>query len=215
MPTRVIPKNYRNITGISSSSKAEGDSAFESSLERDFYALLEFDNSVYRYEVQPVTISYLAEDDKVKTYTPDVLVDYVRETKKKKTLFEIKYRSDLKSGWRQIKPKLKAAIRYANSQGWTFKLITEHEIRSAYLKNVQFLLRFRKMPVNDAYEQLLLKRLAELRESDPATLLLAVFRDRWSQAALIPSLWRLISVGSIGANLDAPLTMTSRIWSTI
>ncbi|MES2822452.1 MAG: TnsA endonuclease N-terminal domain-containing protein [Pseudomonadota bacterium] len=214
MPIRTIPKNYRNVTGIGSSVKSEGDSAFESTLERDFYSLLQFDNNVHRYEVQPLEINYLL-DGKQKTYTPDTLVQYVKSTGLSPTIFEVKYRSDLKENWAILKPKFKATIRYAKSVGWRFRLVTEHEIRTTYLKNVKFLLSFRKHPINDAHEALLLIRLAEMRETNPATLLLAVFRDKWSQAELIPSLWRLVSVGSIGADLNCQLTMSSRLWSKL
>ncbi|CBJ44349.1 hypothetical protein V4C85_03805 [Ralstonia solanacearum] len=41
MPVRKVPKNYRNVTGIAAHRKAEGAAMFESTLERDFIALLE------------------------------------------------------------------------------------------------------------------------------------------------------------------------------
>ena len=212
MPIRKIPKNYRNVTGRTSSQKSEGESAFESTLERDFYTLLEFDNSVIRYEVQPVKIRYLI-NGKERSYTPDALVEYVDSTSLKPTIYEVKYRSDLKENWPEFKPKFKAAIRHARLMGWRFRLITEQEVRTTYLTNVKFLQSFRKHPVNDGYEALLLNRLAEMGETDAATLLLAVFRDKWLQAELIPSLWRLVGVGSIGADLNTQLTMASKLWS--
>ena len=43
MPVRKIPKNYRNVTGVAAHRKADGPAMFESTLERDFIALLEFD----------------------------------------------------------------------------------------------------------------------------------------------------------------------------
>jgi len=212
VPIRTIPKNYRNVTGKFSSRKAEGESAFESTLERDFHALLEFDNRVSRYEVQPLEINYqLGESER--TYTPDVLVEYVESVQLKPTIYEVKYRSDLQENWAELKPKFKAAIRYAKATGRRFRIITEVEIRTTHLRNVRFLLSFRKHPANDGYETLILTRLAEMKESDAATLLISIFRDRWRQAELIPSLWRLVGVGSIGVDLNAELTMESRLWS--
>ncbi|MBF4343943.1 heteromeric transposase endonuclease subunit TnsA, partial [Vibrio anguillarum] len=41
MSVRTIPKNYRNLTGLAASTKAEKP-FFESTLERDFLTLLEF-----------------------------------------------------------------------------------------------------------------------------------------------------------------------------
>lgn len=58
MPVRKIPKNYRNVTGIAASSKAIGAAQFESTLERDFLALLDFSAEVVRYEVLTRTENY-------------------------------------------------------------------------------------------------------------------------------------------------------------
>lgn len=186
--------------------------ASEPTLERDFNQLLEFDSGVQSYDVQPVEISYLLGND-LRTYTPDVRVDYICSKKFKTTLFEVKYRSDLAENWTEYKPKFKAAIRYAKAKGMRFKLVTEREIRTPLLNNIKFLLPYRGNQPVDAHESILLKRLRELRECDPETLLIAIFRDKWSQAELIPSLWRLIATGSISANLNVPLSMSTRIWS--
>lgn len=56
MPIRKIPKNYSNVTGIAAHSKATGQAMFESTLERDFLMLLEFDKNVDSFEVQPVKL---------------------------------------------------------------------------------------------------------------------------------------------------------------
>lgn len=79
MPVRTIPKSYRNVTGIAASTKSVGAAQFESPLERDFIALLEFSPDVVRYEVQPVTIDWMDPQGKARSYTPDVLVEFVPE----------------------------------------------------------------------------------------------------------------------------------------
>jgi hypothetical protein len=43
MPVRTIPKNYRNLTGLVPNTRTSGMTAFESTLERDFLLLLDFD----------------------------------------------------------------------------------------------------------------------------------------------------------------------------
>ena len=50
MPVRTIPKNYRNLTGLVANSRTQSMSAFESTLERDFLLLLDFDPDVEGYE---------------------------------------------------------------------------------------------------------------------------------------------------------------------
>jgi hypothetical protein len=54
-------------------------------------------------------------------------------------LYEVKYRDDLRAHWQDYRSKFKAARRYACTQGWVFRLITEREIRTPYLKNATFL----------------------------------------------------------------------------
>jgi len=135
MPVRKIPKNYRNITGVAPHSKAEGEAGYESSLERDFLILLEFDPNVARFEVQPVKIEWVDESGKTRSYTPDVFVQYEDSHPRRPCpiIFEVKYRSDLDKHWNDYRPKFKAAIRYAKDHGWRFKIITEAEIKSVLI----------------------------------------------------------------------------------
>lgn len=102
MPVRKIPKNYRNVTGIASRSKATGKAMFESTLERDFLNLLEFESFVASFEVQPVSIVWLDSDNRSRRYTPDVLV-FFKGTPRKPVLYEVKYRSELKEKWPVLK----------------------------------------------------------------------------------------------------------------
>jgi hypothetical protein len=62
MPVRKIPKNYRGVTGLVASELNAKQTAFESTLERDFMLLVEFDPNVLSYEEQPVRIDYLSAD---------------------------------------------------------------------------------------------------------------------------------------------------------
>ena len=62
MVARIIPKNYRNVTGRLASPKNRRLVGFESMLEKDFYLLLEFDINVETFEEQPVTLRYRGPD---------------------------------------------------------------------------------------------------------------------------------------------------------
>lgn len=113
---RKIPKSYRNVTGIVASTKSNDEARYESSLERDYLTLLEFDRTVSSYTVQPVTLDWVDQFGKRRTYTPDVFVLY-KGIKKKPCLYEIKYRSELKEKWNELRPKFQAAIAFAKAQG--------------------------------------------------------------------------------------------------
>lgn len=192
--------------------KAEGTAAFESTLERDFLVLLEFSPEVERFEVQPVTIEWLNDQSKKRKYTPDVLVSYVSGNSP--ALFEVKYRSDLKKDWVVLRPKFKAAIHYAKAQGWRFRIATEVEIRTPYLANAHFLLPFLRRNPNLSSDDALLKdALPGLAEATPANLLSHVAHDDQQRTRLLPVLWRMIGLRTIGTDLDQPLNMNSRLWS--
>lgn len=214
MPIRHIPKNYRNVTGVLSSAKATGPAQFESTLERDFYTLLEFAPEVSFYEVQPVAISW-NDGLRSRRYTPDVIVFYREDTRPRlrTMLCEVKYRSELRDRWTELHPKLRSGVHYARQNSMRFKIITETEVRTPYLANAKFLLPFRREPVDADHASLLLAALRELRQASPAVLVAAVFCDEWHRAALLPALWRLIGSFQIGADLHTPITMDSTIWS--
>src|SRR5919197_4727077 len=79
MPVRTVPKNSRSLTGLVPNPRTQAMTAFESSLERDFLLLLDFDPDVELYEEQPLKITYHDEAGQRRTYTPDVLVRYRAE----------------------------------------------------------------------------------------------------------------------------------------
>lgn len=213
MPVRPIPKNYRNVTGRLASQKSDGCASFESTLERDFLTLLEFAPEVEDFEVQPVTIEWKDNAGKWRKYTPDVLVRYEKKTKTPPTLVEVKYRSDLKKDWAELKPRLKAGLKYAKEKGWRFKIMSEAEIRTPYQANAKFLLTFlNNGPEMDGYMELLDETLKTQTPTTADALTRSIFKDDWQRAKLIPTLWYLIARGEIGADLEKPLTMTSPIW---
>lgn len=215
MSVRQIPKNYRNVTGRASSQKTKAG-FFESTLERDLLTLFEFDKNVISFDVQPVSIQWIDSERKHRTYIPDVLVQYrsgfcpfsPRDT----ILCEVKYRDDIRKNWEVLKPKFRAAIRYANKMGWRFKLMTEREIRTIYMENARFLLPYLHRESDEQYAELLVKHLRSMSFCTIEELIKAIFFDKWSQAELIPTLWNMIAAGEIRTDLNIPLTMSASIW---
>lgn len=213
MPIRKIPKNYRNVTGITAATKAVGSSGFESTLERDFLALLEFSPEVKHFEVQPLKIEWPDEDGGSRSYTPDVFVEFQRETGRQPWLCEVKYRSDLKKHWADLKPRLRRGIHLAKQKHWRFRVITEVEIRTVYLSNVRFLSPFRLRNISDASTKRLLEQLYIQQHSTPNNLLNAVAVSEKARAEWLPVLWHLMACHRIGVSLDGELTMDMPIWS--
>jgi len=214
MPVRTIPKNSRSLTGKVIDFRSHRAVSFESALERDFYVLLDFDPTVTHFEEQPVTIAYQDPVGASRTYTPDVLVHYRPEAQRdhRPVLYEIKYRDDLRTHWHDYRSKFKAARRYARTPGWGFRLITEREIRTPYLKNAKFLRQYHDREPDGGDRHRILASLAVQGETSPETLLASLSPDRWEHARLLPVLWALLAIGEIGADLTVPLTMHSCIW---
>lgn len=215
MPARKIPKNYRNVTGIAAVRKAHGLAQFESTLERDLLTLLEFSPEVRQVEVQPVTLTWW-DGLHERRYTPDALAhfNYRPGGEPPPLLYEVKFRSDLRAGWSEWRPKFRAASRFAKAQGWRFKLITEKEIRTPYLANAQFLLPFVRRgppPVEDM--DVLDAALRQTGNTDVDGLLQSICRDAWNGARLMPALWYLVGTFHFGVNLQMPLTMKSSVWN--
>lgn len=217
MPVRKIPRNYRNITGIVSSTSSKSSTMFESSLERDLLIQLDFDLNVARFEEQPLRVSFVDKAGRPHTYTPDILIfyrtDIVPAKQMPPILAEVKYRQGLFANWKELKPKFKAARAFAHEREWRFRILTEHEIRTPYLENAKFLRQYRRIESDWDTIHLLLDSLIELRATTPNALTLACFKDPMNRAELIPILWQLIAQRRIGCDLNLPLTMESPIWT--
>lgn len=209
----MVPKNYRNVTGIAAASKAGGAAQFESTLERDFLSLLEFSPEVKTIDPQPVRVEWLDARGHKRIYTPDVFVEFIESDGKTPWLCEVKYRSELQEKWAELRPKFKAAFHFAKEQGWRFKIITEREIRTPYLANVHFLIGFRRS-IPDAGLMLdILGHLNKTNGSTPRDLIEALRSDIAARAQLTNALWHLIAIFQVGVDLHQPLNMKSRIWS--
>jgi hypothetical protein len=189
---------------------------YESTLERDFMLLMQFDPAVDIYTPQPLTIDYLDTAGSARRYTPDGLIEWRSDRPvhdPRPILVEIKYREAFKGEWRAWRERARVARNYAGEQGWLFHVYTEREIRTPALENARFLLPYLRRASVPETEHWLLEQLTELAESTPRELVSSSYRDKWNQAALLPVLWRLLAERSIGFDLTKPLTMQSAIWS--
>lgn len=209
MPKRQIPKNYRNVTGILGGSKSHEEAQFESTLEQDFLILLEHDPNVSKYEVQPVTINFLNSKGNKRKYTPDVLVEY---SSGKCVLFEVKFHDELSAARHLLIDKIRAAIAFSRSKGWTYKIVTEKMIRTHYLHNIRFLQRYKSHPINDPMAKQVEETLYRLKETTPEILIKTLVHDKWNQAKVLFILWQMLSQGYILTDLSTPITMTNPIW---
>lgn len=114
---------------------------YESSLERDFIILQEFNSSVVRVVSQPVEIPFRLGIRRYK-YTPDFLV-LLSSSSCKGMLVEVKPEIKWRKHWRKWLSKWKAAYRWAKEHDFIFHIYDENRIRGQVLQNIKMLSSFK------------------------------------------------------------------------
>ncbi len=208
-PVRKIRPSSRSITGKRSSQKTQKSHPFESTLERDYLTLLEFDDSVGNYGVQPVTIHY-SNNNKPTRYTPDVAVYFKAELNRMPLLVEIKYEAELLEKKSLLEPKFTVARQYACDNGFEFRVVTEKEIRTDYLYNIKFLSRYRDFLVDASLAQIITSQFNQHDQLTPKQLM--TNGDTQMSAVLLHTLWQLLANKTIICDMQKKISMTSIIW---
>ncbi len=218
MPTRKITRSPVKVTGTTPDGQQ-----FESTLEEDFLFLTRFNRLVERVETQTITIDWADASGAMRTYTPDIIVYYRKDLEESKDLptkiFEVKPDFSEKDNERkhlypprkedeeENKLKWAAASRWAALRGWEFEVVRESAIRTPFLNNVKFLLRYLERDLVPQQETEMLEYLS-LHGSMTLDDLMKVFaKDIQSRARLLPTCYRLIAKQQIGADLSCTLSM--------
>lgn len=209
---REIYPNKLSVTGQINSIKNNERIEFESSLERDYIYLLEFDIEVKRYYEQPIKI-YYTEDNIEKYYVPDFIVEYWNGSKE---IIEIKYSQELEEKRTILSTKFNAAKELCKKNGLTFKIINEHSIRTPLGWNAKFLHYYKYTNFDLNLEELTIIRneLLELKKSTPIDLIQTLAKDERKQAELLYLLWYGIATYSISFDYQKKLNMNTVIWVT-
>lgn len=220
---KIGPSSYTN-TGYIPNSKGVRVQRTESMLEQQFFTLLDYDNRVRGYQAQPFKIRWRAPNGRWREFTPDVIVSYteaaqVEQPWLKPTVYEVKTRRELAAKWVDLRPKFQAAFRWAKDYGCRFKIITDTEIRTPYLVNVEHFMHYRsfrlgEQPDAGKMQRLLLEALYEGKQGSPRDVLAYITNDKMDQARLSPWLWNLVTLELVGADLTQPFNMSSPIWIT-
>ena len=143
-----------------------------------------------------------------------MLVYFHDDARQKPILYEVKYRVDIGKSWTENKRKYVAAMRYADSKGWKFKIITEKEIRTQFLLNVKFLHSYKKPElINVGDIKVLIQLIENYKISTPTELILGAAGNLTRQAEYLYTLWHLVATLQIGCDLNSPINMNSEIWA--
>ncbi|MCA7118327.1 MAG: TnsA endonuclease N-terminal domain-containing protein [Acidibrevibacterium sp.] len=199
---RQIPLSHRShVTGFQT--LATGTVEHESALERDFVTLVSFMDAGAVVTAQPVTIRF-EHEGRQRRYTPDFRVDW---SDGRCEIVEIKYRVDLREGWRGFRPAFAAARHWAHSNGARFRIATERGIRGPRLDVAKRLLPLRSAPIDTVLAERAVARarantvsFGDLVDDLPA-----------AREAGLALLWRLIARGALAVDLTVPITAETRV----
>lgn len=214
--TRKIRPTRRSVSGIFSF-RAQQSIPFESTLERDFLIRKEFSRIVLEIIPQPVQIPFTALNGRAYTYTPDFLVyyraeDYPWGEGMRPLLIEVKPREELQENWRDMKPKFKAALRYARLQGWDFRIQDESRIRDQMFQNIMFLQRYKRMQFPTEETRWILANLGEMGQAPFQYLVGRHFCGIADAAVGVSHLWHMLATGLLECDMTLPLANTTVLW---
>lgn len=199
---RRIPLSRRShVTGFQA--LATGLAEHESALERDFVTLTSFMDGGAVVTAQPVTIRF-EDDGRQRRYTPDFRIDW---SDGRTEIVEIKYRADLRAGWKRFRSAFAAAREWAAGNSARFRIATERGIRGPQLEAAKRLLPLRGARIDAALaECAVLHALAHPTTFGNLVDALPVPRE-----AGLAVVWRLIARGALVVDLTLPITAATRV----
>ncbi|WP_106791149.1 TnsA endonuclease N-terminal domain-containing protein [Aquimarina sp. Aq78] len=221
---REIAIKHSSLSGTINFKLQKKNLQFESSLERDFIYLLEFDKNVSQYIEQPTKISYIDASNKQKKYIPDFAVSYHDNTPNE--IIEIKYEKTLSSKFDLLAKKFQAAEEYCKANNYNFRLITEKHIReknNTQLSNYKFLSRHRDyfydietkknvFHTSDSDLDQLHDKIIYLKKCTVRELVNSCSQDQDKRAELIFLTWYLVANNFIAIDFSKKINLDSVIW---
>lgn len=213
-PARKIKPTRRSVSGMV---VLDGNAIveYESTLERDFVIRQAFDRRVERILHQPLTLRYTANNGRQFDYTPDFLVVFKADESgqcEPPLLVEVKSQKELDDDWASLRPKFRAAVRYAREQGMRFSIRNENRIYGQLLENIYLLRRFRRMDVSEDETERLLRALEPIEPAPLRDLAERVPPEAESAVGANLHLWHLLATRRLECDMYAPLTEKSLVW---
>ena len=226
MKKRKIGYTYGSVSGRYPF-RGEKTVAYESHLEADMLTVLEFNDAVSDVVEQPFTIIYEDENGKERRYTPDFLVwfrpigtgtkflwpDGREVPDPRPMLVEVKPREIIRKKWRELRPKFRAATRYAARNDMIFRIFDESRIRTVFLENVRIVRRYLRFEYSEFEEERLLNWVAALGHCTIdillTTLRYSTFRER---SEGLGHIYSLIARKMLVCDMYEPLGLDTVVW---
>lgn len=193
---KVIHRGTRRRTGRFASRKMKQCVPWESSIERDFIQLLEYDRDVEEYYAQPMWVTYTL-DGKLRRSCPDFLAHY---TDGRKVVWEVKPVAETEES--EFLSRFDVVGRILLREGYDYSWITDTEIRSGNrLTNIIALFRYLHWDVTPRERQLLLKIFGK----HPNVTMGDLFDGRYGKPIPRPAVYALIAQGDLDLDIEGAL----------
>lgn len=201
MPVRDVRRRVDRTVGGIPSRKLRRMVAYESSIERAYIYLLEYDRQVVSYEEQPCRIWYRDQEGRKRSYIPDFLVCWRQH---RYTLVECKPASQLDDA--DNKRKWSAAQLWCEQRGYAFAVVTEEALRphKTLLSNIQQLVGHTYVPLTPQAKDYLLKTI----QAANRPLSVAEYVEQCPLLApriVRSAIWHLLYTGELVTDLTQPL----------
>ena len=205
---RKIKKSYRSITGHFPSIKNNTSIGFESKLEKAHFLSLEFDNEVISYQEQPQVEICINGKDKI--YSADCYIKRAKTSLKKDSIVEVKYTSEIEKRKDYFEKKFEAAKISANKLNLDFEIYTENIHSEIYLDNLDFLYRYKLQPIENKYEDQILKMVSKNHKISAFDLANLVSENPREYGLISNCIWDLVCKEKLKTNLElSKITMNS------
>ncbi|MGJ0287403.1 TnsA endonuclease N-terminal domain-containing protein [Aliarcobacter cryaerophilus] len=207
---RQIKKNYRSITGHFPSIKNNTSIGFESKLEKAHFLSLEFDNEVISYQEQPQVEICINGKDKI--YSADCYIKRTKNSNKKDSIVEVKYTNEIEKRKDYFEKKFEATTISANKLNLDFEVYTEKIHSEIYLDNLDFLYRYKLQPIENKYENQILKMVNKNHKISAFDLANLISKNPIEYALISNCIWDLVCKEKLKTNLElSKITMNSLV----
>lgn len=128
-------------------------------------------------------------------------------------LVEVKPREIIRKKWRELRPKFRAATRYAARNDMIFRIFDESRIRTVFLENVRIVRRYLRFEYSEFEEERLLNWVAALGHCTIdillTTLRYSTFRER---SEGLGHIYSLIARKMLVCDMYEPLGLDTVVW---
>ena len=217
MKKRKIGYTYGSVSGHFSFRKLKSI-AFESTLERDFLRLLEFNDSVSDIVGQPFTLEYTNNNGVKTKYTPDFLVHFnepdasLSKIQRKSLLVEVKPKDKLSKEFAKYRERFKIAVKYAQSNDMIFKIYDESRIRNPYLKNIIFLKRYKLLPYSKTDEDNILSYVNAVGDISIINILEYLYITKEQKSIALGQIWNMLAKKKLLCHFGEELNKQTIVW---